>query len=195
MVVEEQSLLRRDLKLPAGMEIDCWIRLTDAEFTRPCELLKATKPFEFLVHVGETVLAHIGEDRRFDVCLLQGSYPAKHFFIERRPHEHIGFDEYLNLLGREGTPGIIGDVFPVGTTVQMSLVVGVTMPPVVMFELRRFEAGQRNEFALRFRIFRIAENFPVIEDHRVDGHEISCQIIDLELRRARKLAFGESRSP
>ena len=160
MVVEEQSLLRRDLKLPAGMEIDCRIGLADAEFTRPCELLKATEPFEFLVHVRETVLAHIGEDRRFDVCLLQGDYPAKHFFIERRPHEHIGFDEYLNLLGREGTPGIIGDVFPVGTTVQMSLVVGVTMPPIVIFEIKPFQAGKRNECALRLRLSGLLRTFP-----------------------------------
>ena len=160
MVVEEQSLLRRDLKLPAGMEIDCRIGLADAEFTRPCELLKATEPFEFLVHVRETVLAHIGEDRRFDVCLLQGDYPAKHFFIERRPHEHIGFDEFLDLPGREGTPGITGDFFPVGTTVQMSLVVGVTMPPIVIFEIKPFQAGKRNECALRLRLSGLLRTFP-----------------------------------
>src|SRR5215469_12205662 len=69
------------------------------------------------------------------------------------------------------------------------------MPPVVMVESRPFEAGKRYEFALCFRIFRVAENLPVIEDHRVDGHEISCEIIDLELRRAQKLAAGESHSP
>jgi hypothetical protein len=62
----------------------------------------------------------------------------------------------------------------------MSLVVGVTMPPVVMVEIRPFQAGKGNEFALRVRIFRIAENFTVIEDHRFDGHEISCEIIDLD---------------
>ena len=138
-------------------------------------MLKVSQPAELLPHVGQNVFAHVGEDRGLDSLFLQADDPAQHLLVQRGPHNDIGFDEVVDALRRERKARLIGDLLPVGAAVQVSHVVRVAVSPVVAVEIGPFEAGERKQFLLRLRIFRIAENFSVIEDHSFDRHEYSSR--------------------
>jgi len=174
-VVDEKSFAGADAELVAGEVVDGGVRLGDAEFAGPGELVEAGEPREFLAHGAEDFGPHVGEDSGEDAVVLQGGGPGKHGLVEiASPHEDVVFDECVDFAGGEREAGVAAEFGPVTAAVEEAEIVVVAVTPVEALEGVAIEAGAGEEAAVGGGIGG-AQDLAVVEDdslhkNRVQGH-------------------------
>ena len=66
--------------------------------------------------------------------------------------------------------GVAGNGLPVSLAVQNVGIVIQTVSPIGLFESLLLHAGDSQQVAMRLRVGRSAENFPIVEDHGLQIH-------------------------
>lgn len=152
VVVDKYGFLRFDGELGAGEAVYGGVGFGDGQFARPGELGKIVEPPEFLAHGAEHFRSHVGEDGGQQAGLLKSGGPGEHRLVDRGPHQHVGFDEVVDLPGREVKSGVMSEFCPVTAPIEKAQIVVMTVAPVETVEGSGIEAGDLQEAAVRSRL-------------------------------------------